>query len=132
MKRLKLPFDLTPTDTIHGLNNASLNFLRVICIPHLRESMSIPTKVLKEVGVFMQDRSNNILHGGGMIPENIDGIFHGIILTISGSILLPQCANTILKGPTFMFGPKVFFTPFNGLTNNITDLTNGHLRGGGL
>lgn len=92
--------------------------------------MVIPTKVLKVMSIFMKDRTDHHLNGGGMVPEYKDGPIFKVIHSIGGGILLPKRTNRIVNLITL--GPKVFLTPHNGLPNHTTNLFSGHSRGGGL
>lgn len=132
MRSRKLSLNLLPTVRVQLLHHTGFKFLRVFIIPHLCEGLPIVTKVLKEVSIFMKDRLHHHLNGGGVVSKNVNPILHGIIHTISGSILIPQGPNTILKGPTLCLHTQVCFAPFNCFAYNHADLMNGHLRGGGF
>ena len=107
-------------------------FKGVFHIPHLCEGMRIPTEVLHEVSIFMKDGPNNHLQVGGMISENIKGIFGRVIHTIGGGIFIPQGKNLKLKGPTLGLLPNICLTPLNHLSHNSTKFGGGHLIGLGL
>lgn len=132
LRSRQLFLNLLPTVRVQLLHHTGFKFLRVFIIPHLCESVTIPTKVLKEVSIFMKDRLHHHLNGGGVVSKNVNPILNRIIHTISGSILIPQGPNTILKGPTLCLHTQVCFAPFNCFAYNHTDLMNGHIRGGGF
>ena len=132
MRSRKLSLNLLPTVRVQLLHHTGFKFLRVFIIPHLCEGLPIVTKVLKEVSIFMKDRLHHHLNGGGVISKHIDAILHGIIHTISGSILIPQGPNTILKGPTLRLHPQVLFAPFNCFAYNHSNLRGRQFCGGGF
>jgi hypothetical protein len=82
------------------------------------------------MSIFMKDRTDHHLNGGGMVPEHKDGPLIIVIHSIGGGILLPKRTDTIVNHITL--GPKVNLTPLNGLLNNGPNLMDGHIRGGGL
>ena len=94
----------------------------MIIIPHLRENIIIPTKVLKVVSIFMKDSTDNTLNGGGIIPVYHDGPTITIITTIGGDGLNPKSTDTITH--LVRLGPQVCFAPSNCFAYDGPNLTN--------
>ena len=115
-------FNFIPTDTVETLHPTSFNLLRVFIIPHLRQSIIIPTKVLKIVGIFMENRTDHHLNGRGIVPEYHDGPTTTIITTIGGGITLTKSTDTISY--LVRLGPQVCFAPFNCFAYDGPNLTN--------
>ena len=65
------------------------------------------------MGIFMENGTDHHLNCGGVVTEDIDGIFVRVIHTIGGGIFLPERKDPILKGPTLILLPDVCFAPLN-------------------
>lgn len=89
--------------------------------------MSVPTEVLHEVSIFMENGTDHHLHGRGVITENIYSIFVRVIHTIGGGIFVPEFNHPILKGPTLILLPDVCFAPLNCLAYNLPNLGGCHI-----